>query len=131
MIVVDASAFIELLAYEGSRGERARRVLGGDVGWCAPEHWKAEVFSAVRGLMLGGQLSEVFAARAITRLPRLAVDGVDLDGLLGDMWKLRHQVSGYDAAYVALARQRGLTLVTADARLARAAVRHCRVESLA
>lgn len=131
MIVVDASALIELLVYEGSRGERARRVLTRDLGWCAPEHWKAEVFSAVRGLTLGGQLSEVFASRAVQRLPRLAIERVDLDGLLDDMWALRHEVSGYDAAYVALAEQRGLTLVTADAGLARAAVRHCRVESLA
>lgn len=131
MIVVDASALIELLVYEGSRGERARRVLVRDLGWCAPEHWKAEVFSAVRGLTLGGQLSEVSGARTIARLPRLAVEGVDLDRLLDSMWDLRHEVSGYDAAYVALAQRRGLTLVTADARLARTAVRHCRVESLA
>ncbi|UYM04685.1 type II toxin-antitoxin system VapC family toxin [Solicola gregarius] len=130
MIVVDASALIELLVYEGSRGQRARDVLSRDEVWCAPEHWKAEVFSAVRGLMLGGQLGEVYASRAITRLPMLAVEGVDLNGLLNGMWQLRHEVSGYDAAYVALAQQRRLTLVTADAHLARAAVRHCRVESL-
>jgi predicted nucleic acid-binding protein len=43
-------------------------------------------------------------------------------------WQSRRQISGYDAAYVALAVARDLTLITADARLARAAVGHCRVE---
>ncbi len=44
------------------------------------------------------------------------------------MWQLRHTISGYDAAYVALAESRALTLVTGDARLARAATAYCRVE---
>ena len=35
---------------------------------------------------------------------------------------------GYDAAYVALAEARSLTLVTSDARLARTATTYCRVE---
>ncbi|MDN5852470.1 MAG: type II toxin-antitoxin system VapC family toxin [Actinomycetia bacterium] len=131
MIVVDASVLTEMLAFGGSRGDRAARVLERDLDWCAPEHWKAELFSAIRGLMLGGQLREADALWVVERIPRLAIEHVDLDGLLDDMWKLRHEVSGYDAAYVALAQRRGLTLVTADARLARAAVRHCRVESLA
>jgi predicted nucleic acid-binding protein len=44
------------------------------------------------------------------------------------MWQLRANISGYDAAYVALAESRQLTLVTADGRLARAATQYCRVE---
>jgi predicted nucleic acid-binding protein len=46
------------------------------------------------------------------------------------MWELRHGISGYDAAYVALAESRGLTLVTSDGRLARAATAVCRVECI-
>lgn len=130
MIVVDASALTELLAIGGDRGDRAARTLERDLEWCAPEHWKAELFSAIRGLMLGGTLQEADAMWIVDRIPQLAVEHVSLDGLLRAMWGLRHEVNGYDAAYVALARRRGLTLVTADGRLARAAVRHCRVESL-
>lgn len=68
------------------------------------------------------------AARSVGVLPRLGIDQVPLDGLLARMWQLRPNISGYDAAYVALAEQRGLTLVTSDARLARAATAHCRIE---
>lgn len=125
---MDASAFTEMLVFRQAYGRRAREVLGSDTEWCAPEHWKAEVFSAVRGLVLGGHLSDAVAVKALARVRTLAVDHVSLDGLLPSMWKLRHEVSGYDAAHVALARQRDLTLVTADVRLARAAARHCRIE---
>jgi predicted nucleic acid-binding protein len=48
--------------------------------------------------------------------------------LLPYMWRWRDEISGYEATYVALAATRHITLVTADARLARAASRHCRVE---
>lgn len=130
MIVVDASAFTQMLVYSQERGKRAREVLGTDLEWSAPEHWKAEVFSAVRGLLLGGHLGEDAASRAIAQIPRMAVDHVGLDTLLPQMWQLREEVSGYDAAYVVLARQRGLTLVTADGRLARTATRYCRVEQV-
>jgi predicted nucleic acid-binding protein len=44
------------------------------------------------------------------------------------MWQLRHAVGAHDAAYVVLAEARQLTLVTADARLARTATSYCRVE---
>jgi predicted nucleic acid-binding protein len=41
------------------------------------------------------------------------------------MWQLQSGISGYDAAYVALAEARDLTLVTSDGRLARAATPFC------
>ena len=42
-------------------------------------------------------------------------------GLLRAQWKLRHNVSAYDAAYVVLARRFDVPLLTTDGRLARAA----------
>ena len=128
MIVVDASVLANMLLYKDERGRRAREVLTRDTEWAAPEHWKAELFSVIRGLTLGKKLDESQAARAVDRLPRLGVDHVPLDGLLPRMWQLRSAVSGHDAAYVALAEARRLTLVTSDARLARTATEYCRVE---
>lgn len=128
MIVVDASVLASMLVYADERGQKARGVMSHDIEWAAPEHWKAEVFSVVRGLVLGRKISEAHGARAVRRLPRLGVDHVSLDSLLPRMWQLRGAVSGYDAAYVALAEARGITLVTSDARLARAAANYCRVE---
>ncbi|PXY27972.1 type II toxin-antitoxin system VapC family toxin [Prauserella muralis] len=128
MIVVDASVLANLLLYADERGRRARAVLGRDVEWAAPEHWKAEVFSVVRGLSLSGKLTEKSAVRAVERLPRLGIDTVSLDELLTRMWQLRGNIAAYDAPYVALAEARALTLVTSDARLARSAMAYCRVE---
>ena len=50
--------------------------------------------------------------------------------LLNRIWELRDNVTPYDAAYVALAENLGVTLVTADARLARAPGTRCAFEVL-
>jgi predicted nucleic acid-binding protein len=131
VIVVDASVLTTTLVYADDRGRKARAVLGRDVEWAAPEHWMAEVFSVVRGLTLGNKITKAQAVCAVDRLPHLGIDRVAIDGLLPRMWQLRTEISGYDAAYVALAEERDLTLVTADGRLARGAMGHCRVELVA
>jgi predicted nucleic acid-binding protein len=128
VIVVDASVLANMLLYADDRGRKARMVLGRDTEWAAPEHWKAEVFSVIRGLALGNKIQETHAVRAVGRLPHLGVDHVSLDELLPRMWQLRTGITGYDAAYVALAEARQLALVTSDGRLARAATQYCRVE---
>jgi predicted nucleic acid-binding protein len=43
------------------------------------------------------------------------------------MWQLRHNVTTYDAAYVALAELLALPLLTSDARLAAAPGLRCQV----
>jgi predicted nucleic acid-binding protein len=128
VIVADASVLANVLVYADERGRKARTVLGRDPEWAAPEHVKAEVFSVIRGLSLGHKIGQDQAWRAVNRLRRLSIDQVCLDGLLHRMWQVRGNISGYDAAYVALAESRELTLVTADGRLARTATEYCRVE---
>lgn len=131
MIVLDASVLARTLVYADERGRRARAATSLDPEWAAPEHWKAEVFSVIRGLVLGGEISAEQGRSAVDRIPRIEVEHVWLDPLLPRMWHLRTTVSGYDAAYVVLAEIRGLTLVTADGRLARAATTYCRVQLVA
>jgi predicted nucleic acid-binding protein len=128
VIVVDASVLTSMLLYADDRGQAARTVLTRDTEWAAPEYWMVEVFSAIRGLSQAGNVSAGMAERAIVRLPRLGIDHVPVAALLPIMWQVRQDLSAYDAAYVALAAIRRLTLVTADARLARTATRHCAVE---
>ncbi|MDG4762980.1 type II toxin-antitoxin system VapC family toxin [Solwaraspora sp. WMMD406] len=131
MIVVDASVIASVLVYSDDRGRKARAVLGRDPEWAAPEHWKVEVFSVMRGLALGGKITSEVAARAVDRISRLGVDTVPIDDLLTRMWQFKANISAYDAPYVALAERRSLTLVTADGKLARAASAYCRVELVA
>jgi len=131
VIVVDASVLASALVYSDDRGRKARAVLGRDLEWAAPEHWKVEVFSVMRGLALGGKITNETAARAVGRISRLGVDTVPIDDLLTQMWQVKANISAYDAPYVALAERRALTLVTADGELARAASAYCRVELVA
>jgi predicted nucleic acid-binding protein len=131
VIVVDASTLVNALVYADARGHRARAELERDSEWSAPEHWMVEVFSVVRGLTLGKKISEELARRTVDRLPRLAMDHVPVEALLPRMWRLRAGISAYDAAYVALAEARDLTLVTSDGRLARAATPYCAVKLVA
>lgn len=131
MIVVDASAVVSALVYADNRGRKARAVLRRDTEWAAPEHWKVEVFAVLRRLAESAAITPDQAARAVSRLPRMGVDSVPMDRLLPRMWRLRAAVSGYDAPYVALAAERGITLVCANGDLARAATPYCRVELIA
>ncbi|WP_250284544.1 MULTISPECIES: type II toxin-antitoxin system VapC family toxin [unclassified Frankia] len=131
MIVVDASVLANALVYADDRGRRARVALERDTEWAAPEHWQVEVFSVIRGLALGKKISDDLAHRAVARLSQLGIDSVPVDLLLARMWQLRSGVSAYDAAYVALAEARDLTLVTSDARLAKAATLFCAVRLIA
>ena len=128
MIVIDASVLANALIYSDERGQRARAVLRRDPEWVAPEHWKVEVLSVVRGLALGRKISSQVGARGVARIPQLGIETVPVDELLPRMWQIRESISGYDAAYVALTEARDLTLVTADAKLAKAATRYCRLE---
>lgn len=128
MIVVDASVLANALVYADERGQRARAVLGRDPEWAAPEHWKAEVFSVLRGLTLGRKIALAVGERGVGRIPRLGIETVPVDELLPRMWEVRESISGYDAAYVALAEARDLALITADAKLAKAATSYCRLE---
>lgn len=128
MIVVDASVAADAIANRSAVGTKARAALAQDERWLVPDHWRTEVFSAIRGLYLGGKISEVAAESSIRRLAVTAVEQASISPLLAHVWALRHNFSAYDAPYVVLAAERNLTLVTGDARLAQAAVGQCRVE---
>jgi predicted nucleic acid-binding protein len=46
------------------------------------------------------------------------------------IWELRHIVTPYDAAYIALAEALDVVLVTGDARLSRASGLHCDIDAI-
>jgi predicted nucleic acid-binding protein len=128
VIVPDASATILLFADPDTdvhRVTEARAALGGDPAWLVPEHWRVEVFSAIRGLWLGGKLTGAQAERAIASVAELAVVTTATPVLLPRIWELRSALTGYDAACVATAESHGLALVTADVRVARSGAARC------
>jgi predicted nucleic acid-binding protein len=127
LIVVDASVMTRALLFDGERGACARAELAKDEHWVAPEHWRVEVVSSVRGLLLGGKIGEPRAGQAIEALAAIAVVPVAVTDLLRRMWELRCNVSAYDAAYVAAAELHDAPLLTADARLARVSGQRCQI----
>lgn len=120
MIVADAN-LIAYLLIPGVQTEVARAVLVRDPDWHAPLLWRSEFNSILlkhirRGdfdllvavellesgqTLLGGREHQVVTADAL----RLAVDSKN---------------SAYDCEYVVLAKDLGVTLVTADGKLAEA-----------
>lgn len=130
MIVVDASAFGFALLDEGPFGDQVRGLLETDDRWIAPEHWRVEVLSIIRGNLLGGKISEEHAADAVDALARLDLAVPLTRVLLPRMWELRANLTSYDAAYVAAAEAYDCPLVTADDRLSRAPGIRCAVEVL-
>lgn len=133
MVVVDASAVALLFVDpdDDPRVEQARRLLRADEHWLVPEHWPVEVFSVIRGLNRGHQLTDARAEAAIGMLEKFSVKIVPTLPLLPRMWELRHALTGYDAAYVAVAEANDCDLITADSRMARAGAVRCGVQVIA
>lgn len=125
--MVDASLLTNALTDDGPVGSRARAELARDAHWAAPAHLVVEVFAAVRGRWLGHKISVKRAEDALAAVGATTIDLVAAAPLLTRMWELRENVSGDDAAYVAVAETFGCPLVTADARLSRVPDLRCEV----
>ncbi|WGX95917.1 type II toxin-antitoxin system VapC family toxin [Nocardioides sp. L-11A] len=122
MLALDASAWVHALVDAGARGETAREVLAADPEVVVPAHGPVEVLRTLARLEAVGRLSAPAAGELADTVPRTAIRIVPLEGwLLAEVWSLRHNVSAYDAPYVAIARRFDFALLTADGRLGRAA----------
>jgi predicted nucleic acid-binding protein len=117
VLVVDTSAVIgALVGRPPDRQLLDRLSVDGDL--CAPHLLDIELLHALRRLVIGGQLSEDRAADARDDFAALAVARYDHVALADRTWELRHNLTAYDAAFVALAELLDVPLVTCDARLA-------------
>jgi predicted nucleic acid-binding protein len=128
MIVVDASALVKVLVEGGTSGDAVSNRLRGEAV-SAPSLIDAEVLAALRRLTLTGRLAEERARVALDLLGRARILRAPLTGHLPRAWHLRTTVGAYDAMYVALAEALRCPLITADARLSRAAGIRCQVEA--
>ena len=84
----------------------------------------------LRKRWLAGDLTARRFRSAIEDLLALPLVRVPTGPLMPRAYELRANVTAYDAAYVALAEGLACTLITADARLARAPGIRCTVELL-
>lgn len=131
MIVVDASAVAQTLLADVGGGPEASARLASDPNQNAPALIDIEVISTIRRWLAHGKLTAARADQAVHDLADLPIVRYQHGALLPRIWELRHNVSPYDAAYVALAEALEATLVTADGRLANAPGARCTIEVLA
>ena len=129
MIVVDASVLATALGDDGDDGRRARDRLSGE-RLSAPELIDLEVASVFRRLCAGGRFEAERAGQALVDLASIRLERVPHRPLLRRCWELRHNVTIYDAAYIALAEAVDAPLVTADQRLANAVGATCTFDLL-
>lgn len=117
--VVDASVVVAWLVDGGPDGQWSEEViLAGEL--VAPHHLPLEVANVLRRAVLAGSLGPETASLAHEDLLALPIALVPYAPLAARSWELRHAITSYDAAYVALAEQLEVPFATLDALLVRA-----------
>jgi len=119
---------VDLLTKEAPQTAHIRARLAGELEVHVPHLVDAEVTHTLRGLVLRDRLAAAPARRAIRRFAVLPLVRWPQTPLLSRVFALRDQLTAYDATYVALAEGLGATLLTRDARMARAGGHRARIE---
>jgi predicted nucleic acid-binding protein len=127
VFVVDMSAIVGVLVGR-PRNRRLADRLGADGDLHAPHLLDVELLHTLRRLVTTGQLGEDRAADARTDFADLTIVRYEHAALADRIWALRHNLTAYDATFVALREVLGVPLVTCDARLANASGHVAQVE---
>lgn len=128
MIVVDASAAVEILLQLPAADALMDRLLDGADRLCAPELLDVEVAQVIRRYWRSGDVTPARGSEALSDLADLPIERYAHAPLLGRVWQLRNNVTAYDGVYLALAEAVNATLVTRDRALARVPGVHATVE---
>ena len=122
MVVVDAGVWVCSLIDAGPDGEACRDLLVADPSWLAPAHASIEVLRTIRRYESAGLITSTDADAFASEVRQAAVTYVGPETwLLQAVGQHRRNVSPYDVPYVALALHYGISLITLDVRLSRAA----------
>ena len=128
MIVVDASAVLEVLLRTPAAASVEDRLFGSGETLHAPHLIDVEVAQVLRRYAASGEVDPERCRVALTDLIDLPLTRYPHDFLLARAWELRHNLTAYDAVYVALAEVLDAPLLTRDGRLSRASEHRARIE---
>lgn len=128
MIVLDASALVELVLGTPAGRIVAERIADPAVGLHVPHLADVEVVQALRRYLRDGEITPEDAAIALDDFRALDLQRHAHEPLLERVWALRSNLSAYDAVYVVLAEALDTVLLTCDGPLSRAPGMAKRVE---
>jgi predicted nucleic acid-binding protein len=120
MIVLDASAAVDWLLRTPAGRRIEHRTYGRNETLHTVHLLDVEFAQVLRRLVREGTLAPGRAAQAIDDLVALRIARYAAVELLPRIWRLRQNLSAYDAAYVALAEELKAPLITRDRKLAAA-----------
>ena len=128
MIVLDASAAIDWLLQTAVGQQIENRIYSRGESLHAPHLLDLEVAQVLRRLVREAAVSARRANQALQDLLVLRLTRYPHFVFRPHIWHLRHNLSAYDAAFVALTDRLTATLITRDARLASASPSGVRIE---
>ncbi len=128
MIVIDASLLIELLLNTSVATRVAQRRASSRSPLHVPHLVDIEIMHSLRRLVRIGKVQEQRALEALADFADLELTRYPHGPLLQRVWELRHNLSAYDAVYVALAEALDAPLLTRDVLLASAPAHDAKVE---
>jgi predicted nucleic acid-binding protein len=128
VIVVDASALLEVLLRTPAAPRVAERLFAEDETLHAPHLLDLEIAQVLRRYFLAGELDSARGLQALDDLADFPLTRYPHDLFLPRIWELRHNLTAYDAAYVCLSEALAAPLLTRDSALASAAGHHAQVE---
>jgi len=118
-IVVDSSVLVAALVDVGPHGIWAENVLAKGGSLHAPELARAEATNILRRLERAKLITTPEVNGAQDDLMQLDIDLFSFEPFADRIWELRHNVTSYDAWYVAVAEALKLPLATLDEPLSR------------
>ena len=121
MLVVDASAVVELLMASPVGSAVGDFAFSSGEPLAAPQLLDIEVLHVIRRFHRTGLLSLERSEQALGDLADLAITRYGHEFLRFGIWRLRNNVTAYDAAYIALAELLEAPILTCDGKLARSA----------
>jgi predicted nucleic acid-binding protein len=128
MMVPDCSAIAYALLREPGSEKVADRLFARDAQLHAPHLLDLEVIQVLRKACRTGDLDAARAALLSEDYSRLPLIRYAHILFWPRIWELRHNMTAYDAAYVALAEALGAPLLTRDKRLAAAPGHRAKIE---
>lgn len=128
MIVLDASAVVELLLWSPDGQRVASRISNPRETLHAPHLLDVEVTQVLRRAERAGLVTSERAHEALLKLIELDIERHEHGPLLARTWQMRGNCTAYDAVYVALAEALDAPLLTFDKQLAKSPGTRAKIE---